>query len=438
VTDRHHPGSTGIGSVRWLVCALVFFATTINYIDRQVLGILAPELEETIGWSDVEYGYIVTAFQAAYAIGLLVIGKVIDIVGTRHGYAIVLGAWSLAAMSHAFARTPFDFGVARFALGLAEAGNFPAAVKTVAEWFPRRERAFATGIFNAGSNVGAIVGPAIVPFIALRYSWQHAFIVTGAIGSVWLVAWYAWYQSPHHHPRVSARELAHIGSDAEPDSPNRIHWRQLIGFRQMWAIGIGKFMTDPIWWFYLYWVPKFLADEHGLRLATLGPPLIVIYLVADIGSVGGGWLSSMLIARGFTVNAARKSTMLLCALCVTPIVFASGTSNLWTAVALISLATAAHQAWSANMFTLASDMFPRNGVGQAVGMAGMAGSIGGMLVATATGWLLTLTGSYLAIFAVASSAYLIALGIIHGLAPTLAPVTWPPPDPAIGSIRVDE
>jgi ACS family hexuronate transporter-like MFS transporter len=406
--------------MRWAICALLFFATTINYIDRQVLGILAPELQRVIGWTEVEYGYIVTSFQAAYALGLLLVGRLLDLIGTRHGYALALVLWSLAAMAHALARTPLGFGIARFGLGLAEAGNFPAAIKTVAEWFPRRERALATGIFNAGSNVGAVIAPAIVPWIALTFSWQWAFIVTGAIGFAWLIFWYWLYDAPERSARLSRAELDHIRSDPEEPAV-RIPWLRLAAYRQTWAFAIGKFLTDPIWWFYLYWVPKFLNESHGLSLAKLGPPLITIYLAADVGSIGGGWISSALIKRGATVNRARKTAMLICALCVTPIVFASQTSDLWTAVAIVSLAAAAHQGWSANLFTLVSDMFPRKAVGSVVGMGGMAGSIGGMLVATATGWLLQLTGSYLTIFVVAGSAYLAALLIIHALSPTLAP-----------------
>jgi ACS family hexuronate transporter-like MFS transporter len=409
------------GHVRWIVCALLFFATTLNYIDRQVLGILAPDLQKIIGWNEVQYGYIVTSFQAAYALGLLLVGRLLDVVGTRHGFALALIFWSLAAMAHALARTPLGFGMARFALGLGEAGNFPAAIKTVAEWFPRKERALATGIFNAGSNVGAVIAPAVVPFIAVNYSWQRAFVVTGAIGFVWLAFWYWLYRSPEQHPQLTAAELAHIRSDAE-EPVVRVPWLRLARHRETWAFAIGKFLTDPVWWFYLYWIPKFLHDNHGLTLSKLGPPLIVIYLVADVGSIGGGWLSSSLIKRGASVNRARKTAMLVCALCVTPIVFASRVSDLWTAVALVSLAAAAHQGWSANIFTLVSDMFPRRAVGSVVGMGGMAGSIGGMLVATGTGWLLQLTGSYLTIFLVAGSAYLVALLVIHLLTPRLRPV----------------
>ncbi len=416
------PPATGrVGYTRWVVCALLFLATTVNYIDRQVLGILAPELQRVIGWNEVQYGYIVTSFQAAYALGLLVVGRVLDVVGTKHGYALSLIFWSLAAMAHALARTPLGFGAARFALGLGEAGNFPAAIKTVAEWFPRRERALATGIFNSGTNVGAVVAPAIVPWIALTWSWQAAFVITGAIGFLWLALWYWLYDSPERYKGLSPAELAHIRSDPE-ERVTPVPWLGLINHRETWAFAIGKFLTDPVWWFYLYWIPKFLNEHHGLTLSKLGPPLIAIYLLADVGSIGGGWLSSHLIKRGTTVNRARKTAMLVCALAVTPIVFASRVTDMWAAALLVGLAAAAHQGWSANMFTLASDMFPRRAVGSVVGFGGMAGSIGGMLVATATGWILQLTGSYQVIFAIAGSLYLIALLIVHLLVPEVKPV----------------
>jgi len=406
--------------IRWVVCALLFFATTINYIDRQVLGILAPTLQRVIGWNEVQYGYIVTSFQGAYALGLLFVGRLLDVVGTRRGYAFALILWSLAAMAHALARTPLGFGMARFGLGLGESGNFPAAIKTVAEWFPKKERALATGIFNAGSNVGAIVAPAIVPWIALSFSWRAAFVVTGAIGFSWLLLWFLFYDAPERHSWLSKAEFDHIRSDP-PEPAVRVSWRRLVGHRQTWAFALGKFMTDPVWWFYLYWIPKFLNDQYGLTLSKLGPPLIAIYLIADVGSIAGGWISSALIKRGASVNRARKTAMLICALCVTPIVLVARTSDLWITVGLVGLAAAAHQGWSANMFTLASDMFPRWAVGSVVGIGGMAGAIGGMLIALATGWFLQLTGSYVAIFVIVGSAYLFALAVVHRLTPDLRP-----------------
>ena len=383
-----------IGRYRWVICALLFFATTINYIDRQVLGILATDdaFKRQIGWNEAEYGYVNTAFQAAYAVGLLVVGGLMDRFGTRKGFSVAIVFWSVAAMCHSFARSAFGFGAARFALGLGEAGNFPAAIKTVAEWFPKKERALATGIFNSGSNVGAIVAPLAVPFIAVTYGWQWAFIITGALGFIWLAFWLAVYRKPEEHPKLSRAELAHIQSDPlEPTT--RIPWARLLPHRQTWAFALGKFLTDPVWWVYLFWLPKFLNTTYGLNITQIGLPLVVIYIVADIGSIGGGWLSSSLIKRGWPVNRARKSTMLLCALAVVPIMFASQASNLWVAVGLISIAAAAHQGWSANLFTMVSDMFPRRAVGSVVGIGGMAGAVGGMLIATTVGLILQYTGS---------------------------------------------
>lgn len=412
-----------IGRYRWVICGLLFFATTVNYVDRQVLGLLSTDLKLAIGWTEVDYGNIVAAFNAAYAFGLLLAGRLMDRIGTRAGYAIAIVWWSLAAMAHAFARTPFGFGVARAALGVGEAGNFPAAIKTVAEWFPKKERAFATGIFNAGSNVGAIVAPLTVPWIAAYLGWRMAFVFTGAIGFVWLLFWLPLYRRPEKHPRVRLAELAHIQSDP-PDPPAaKIPWVQLIPHRQTSAFAIGKYLTDPIWWFYLYWIPGFLRDHHKLNLAGTAAPLIAIYLIADVGSIGGGWLSSTFIKRGWTINRARKTAMLICALAVTPIIFASNVKNLWAAVGLIGLAAAAHQGWSCNLFTTTSDMFPRRAVGSVVGIGGMAGALGGATMAVATGYILESTNqNYSIVFAIAGTAYLVALAIIHLLAPQLAPV----------------
>ena len=422
---------TKIGKYRWVICALLFFATTINYIDRQVLGILATDdiFKAQIGWNEAEYGFVNTAFQAAYAIGLLVIGGLMDRFGTRKGFSVAIIFWSVAAMFHSAARSAFGFGAARFALGLGEAGNFPASIKTVAEWFPKKERAFATGIFNSGSNIGAILAPLSVPFIAVNYGWQWAFIITGAFGFIWLFFWLTVYRKPEEHPKLSKSELAYIKSDAE-DPPQKIAWARLIPHKQTWAFAIGKFLTDPIWWVYLFWLPKFLNAKFGLNILQLGLPLIIIYVIADIGSIGGGWLSSFLIRKGWTVNAARKATMLICAFLVIPIVYASITDNLWVSVILIGIAAAAHQGWSANIFTLASDMFPRQAVGSVVGIGGMAGSIGGMLIASTVGLILEGTkssafpnGNYFSIFVIAGSAYLLALLIIHLLAPRLEPAS---------------
>ena len=409
-----------IGHYRWVICAVLFLATTIIYVDRQVLGILAAPLQKELGWSESQYGLIATAFTGAYAIGLVLVGRLMDWLGTRKGLSLAVICWSVAAAAHALASSAFGFGVARFGLGLSEAGNFPAAIKTVAEWFPKKERALATGIFNSGSNVGAIVAPLTVPWIAISFGWRWAFVITGALGLVWLVFWVVVYRKPEDHPRLSEAELAYIRSDpAEPVV--KIPWARLLPHRQTWAFAAGKLCTDPIWWFFLFWLPKFLNQTYGLTLTGLGLPLVVIYVSADIGSIGGGWLSSMLIKRGWSVNAGRKTAMLLCALCVVPIVLAVRASSLWLAVGLIALATAAHQGWSANLYTLVSDTFPRRAVGSVVGIGGFAGAASGMLISTATGYLLQWTGSYVPIFFVAASAYLFALLLIHLLAPRLEP-----------------
>jgi ACS family hexuronate transporter-like MFS transporter len=411
------------GYYRWLICALLFFATVINYTDRQVLGILAPTLQHEIGWSESEYGLIVTAFSTAYAIAFLIWGSVIDRVGTRIGFGAAIIVWSIAAMAHALARTPLGFAVARFGLGLGEAGNFPSAIKTVAEWFPKKERALATGIFNGGANVGAIVAPIVVPWLTFTYGWQEAFIVTGALGFLWVFFWLAFYRPATGHPKVSKGELEYIMSDPI-DPPQKVSWFTLLKYRQTWAFAIAKFLTDPIWWFYLYWLPKFLYAEHGIQLGQLALPLIVVYVLADGGSIAGGWLSSWLIKRGWPVYKGRKAAMLVCALAVVPIVFASGVSDMWVAVALVSLAASAHQGWSANLFTTTSDMFPRKTVASVVGVGGFAGAVGGMVFQTSTGYILEWTNNnYLPMFIVCGVAYLTGLAIIQYLAPKLEPIS---------------
>jgi ACS family hexuronate transporter-like MFS transporter len=392
-------------------------------MDRQVLGILAPELEKSIGWNEAQYGYIITAFQASYAVFLLLSGGLMDRLGTRKGYSLAVMVWSVASMAHALARSAFGFGLARFALGAGEAGNFPAAIKTVAEWFPKKERALAIGIFNSGTNVGAVIAPLAVPWIAIHYGWRWAFLSTGLLDLVWLACWLATYHRPEEQPRLSRAEFDYIRSDpAEPIA--KIPWSQLFPYRQTWAFAAGKFLTDPIWWFYLYWLPKFLNQTHGIALAKIGPPLVVIYLAADAGSVAGGWLSSSLLKRGWSVNRARKTAMLICACAVAPVFFASMTSHLWVIVALMGAAAAGHQGWSANLFATAGDMFPQQAVGSVVGIGGMMGAIGGMLLAAGAGLILQFTGSYVPMFLIASSAYLVALAIIQLTAPKLEPVKW--------------
>lgn len=440
------PSAGGIGWRRWEVCALLFFATTINYVDRQIIGILKPTLVAEFGWQDERiYAAIIFTFQLAYAIGLLLAGRVMDKLGTRTGFTIAVGLWSVAAMGHAVADTmPWlklptinldattglsvvllsgaaaGFALMRFFLGLGEAGNFPASIKTIAEWFPKKERALATGIFNSGTNVGALVTPLVVPWITLTWGWKWAFVLTGLTGFAWAAWWLRAYYTPELHPRLSPGERAYIRSDpAEQVTP--VAWGEVVRHRQGWAFAIGKFMTDPIWWLYLFWIPDFLNRRHGLDLKSIGLPLVVIYLIADVGSIGGGWLSSALIKRGWSVNAARKTAMLICATAVVPIIFASGTSSLWTAVLLVSLAAAAHQGWSANLFTLTSDMFPRRAVGSVVGFGGMAGAVGGMMISVVVGEILQRTGSYVPIFFLAGFTYLAALVVIHLLVPTLKP-----------------
>ena len=412
--------SQAMSHYRWVICALLFFATTINYVDRQIIGLLKQTLQGQIGWNEKDYGHIIFAFQLAYAVGLLFAGRVMDRLGTRKGFSLAVLFWSVAAMAHALAQSVMGFGAARVALGLSESGNFPACIKAVAEWFPKKERALATGVFNSGTNIGALTTPLIVPWIKDHFGWQAAFIATGAIGFVWLVVWLALYRVPEQHPRVSKAELDYIRS--EPPEPRaKIPWLQLIPHPQTWAFAIGKFMTDPIWWFYLFWLPDFLFKTHGITLSNVGLPLFVIYTMATIGSIGGGWLSSFLLKRGFSINTSRKTAMLIAALAVVPIIFAAKASSLWAAVILIGLAAAGHQGWSANLFTLTSDTFPRRAVGSVVGFGGMFGSLGALFIAEFTGYVLHTTGSYLPMFIIAGSAYLTALIIIHLLNPRLKP-----------------
>lgn len=407
-------------NVRWVICALLFFATTINYIDRQIIGILKPTLQAELGWSEVDYGTIVFWFQAAYGLGLLACGPIIDRIGSKLGYAGAIAIWSVAAMLHALARTPGHFALARFGLGLGEAANFPAAIKSVAEWFPKKERALAAGILNAGANVGAIATPIIVPVLAIQLGWQAAFIITGLLGFGWLAIWLFYYRAPAQHKSVSPSELAHINADAPPmETEPAIPWLHLFRHRGTWAFMAGKFLTDPVWYLFLFWLPDFFAKRHGLDLMSFGPPLIAVYLLADVGSIGGGWLSSWFIKRGMSVNAGRKLAMLICALCVLPIFAASTVSGLWTAVAIIGLAAAAHQGWSSNLYTMVSDTFPRRAVASVVGIGGAAGAVGGMLMSTYVGRVLETVGSYAPVFVWAGSAYLVALALIHLLVPRL-------------------
>jgi MFS transporter, ACS family, hexuronate transporter len=409
---------------RWLVCAMLFFATSINYIDRQVLAILAPTLQHSIGWTEAQYGYIVGAFQLAYALGLVGAGRMVDKLGCRIGFALLMGFWSAASMAHALASSVLGFGIARFFLGIGEAGSFPAAIKSVAEWFSPRERSLATGIFNSGANVGAIIAPAIIPWITLKFGWRAAFLATGFIGAIWLVWWLFEYRKPDEHPRVSAAERKSfpVVSAEETAQLAKVSWTSLLKYRQTWGFVLAKFLTDPIWWFYLYWLPKFFDAKYHLGLSQIGLPLIVVYNLSMVGSIGGGWLPALFTKKGWTLPRSRLAAMLVCGSLTLPMFFAGRASSLWFAVALLSSAAAAHQGWSANLFTTASDMFPKNLVGTVVGIGGMAGSIGAVLFSLSTGWVLQLTHSYTPLFVVAASSYLVGLFFLQLLAPGLRPI----------------
>lgn len=419
-----------IGNQRWIVVALLFFATTINYIDRQVIGLLKPTLEVEFGWSEQDYANIVMAFTAAYALGLLVFGRIIDRIGTKMGFSISIIFWSIAACLHGVVKTTFGFGVARAALGLGESGNFPAAIKTVAEWFPKKERALATGIFNSGANIGAVFAPILVPTILALYGWQEAFIITGAIGFVWLIFWLYYYEIPNRHKKVTEAELAHIHSDNEEETSNEkpLAWGTLFRVRQTYVFIIGKLLTDPIWWFFLFWLPSYFSTSFSLDLKKPGWPLVIIYMATSIGSIGGGYLSSYFIQKGWPVYKARKTAMFIFALCVLPIMSAKYATNMWVAVALISLAAAAHQAWSANIFTVASDMFPKKAISSVVGIGGMAGSVGGVLFPIFVGYILETyrqlgdsTAGYNIIFFVCGLMYMLAWAIMHFISPKMTP-----------------
>lgn len=388
----------------------MFLATTINYIDRQVLGLLKPVISRELGWTEADFGWIISAFQAAYALMMPVAGRLVDWIGPKRGYAIAIVIWSAAAMSHSLARGVGQFALARFGLGIGESANFPAAIRTVADWFPQQERALATGLFNSGANIGALVAPLAVPWITVRFGWRAAFLFTGGLVLVWLVLWFSVYRRP---PQSVVR------ADAKP--AGRMPYTRLLGERRAWAFLIGKFLTDPVWWFYLYWLPGFLSKNYGLNLVAMGAPLVAVYLAADGGSIAGGWLSSSLLKRGWSPNAARKTALLVCAVAVTGVVFVPLTGgNLWVAVALIGLAAGAHQGWSANLFTLTSDLFPQEAVGSVVGLGGLGGAAGGMLVAPLVGYWLDLShGAYGPLFVAAGSMYLLALALIHLLVPRI-------------------
>ncbi|UKJ07938.1 MFS transporter [Solitalea lacus] len=420
-----------IGKYRWSICALLFFATTINYMDRQIIGLLKPVLEKEFNWTEKDYSFIVMGFTASYALGLLFFGRLVDKIGSKLGYAISIILWSLAAMGHALARSTFGFFVARASLGVGEAGNFPSAIKSVAEWFPKKERAVATGVFNSGANIGAIVAPAVIPFIVASFGWQEAFIYTGALGFIWLLFWWFLYEIPQKHKRLSEKELHHIQQDDGKVEmvfqTEKISIVSLLKMPHTWAFAIGKLLTDPVWWFFLFWLPSYFASSFGLDLKKTGLPLIIIYTAASIGSIVGGYISSYLIKRGWQVTQARKSTMLLLAFCVFPIVTAQFTHQLWVIVGLISLASAAHQGWSANIFTTVSDFFPKEAVSSVVGIGGMAGAIGGIAFPLLVGSLLeyyksigAMNTGYNILFVVCGFAYLLAWVVLFVIAPKLS------------------
>lgn len=417
------PNQLGVTHRRWSICALLFFAATINYMDRQVIALLKPTLQSQLGWSEIGYSNIVFAFYVAYAAGLLVMGRVVDGLGTRKGFSLSVSIWSVAAVAHALAHSVLQFSMVRFVLGIGESGNFPSSIKTVAEWFPKKERALATGIFNSGTNIGAIVTPLVVPWITYRFGWQMAFIGTGALGLIWLLAWWMLYRRPEEYRGISPEELAYIRSDPSEVDPPTVPLRDLIDHRQTWAIALGRLFTDPVWYVYLFWIPDFLSRRFGLSLAAMAVPLLVIYTGATVGSISGGWISSVLLKNGLSLNRSRKTALFVCALAVTPVVLASSTSHLWLAVVEVAIAAGAHQGWSANLYTLASDMFPRAAVGSVVGFGSMAGAIGALFAAKAVGYILQFTGSYVLVFLTAGSAYLFAFLLVELLAPRIAPIS---------------
>lgn len=417
-------GSLGerIGHVRWTICAMLFAATTLNYMDRMVLGLLKPTIQHSIGMTELDYAYVVDAFQIAYAIGMLVMGRFIDRLGTRIGYIVVMGLWSLSAMGHALANSVLEFGIARSCLGLGESGNFPVAIKTVAEWFPQRERSLATGIFNSGTNLGAILAPLAVPWVALHYGWHAGFLITGFFSATWVAIWFSYYHKPSEHPKLRPAERAYIEEGLTEASKPGTPWLKLFKYRQTWAFFVGKFLTDPIWWFYLYWLPSYFTSKFHLTLSTLGLPLIIVYTSATVGSIFGGWLPAPFRKAGMAVTRARMAAMLVCALAVIPIYVTSYTHSEWMSIGLLSLAAAAHQGWSANLFTTVSDMFPRTEVASVTGIGGTAGAVGGALIAVAAGFVLQYMHTYAPLFITAACAYLVAWLCITLLAPGLKKV----------------
>jgi MFS transporter, ACS family, hexuronate transporter len=422
------PGGAVFHNYRWVICALLFLATTINYVDRQILSLLKPMLAEQMKWTDAEYGWITSAFLGAYGIGLLAFGWFVDRFGTKVGYAVSIIVWSVGAFGHALVGSVWGFLMARVVLGLGEGGNFPSAIKAVALWFPKKERALATSLFNAGTNIGAVAAPAFLPFIARAWGWKSAFMLAGAAGFMWLIFWLRFYNVPEKIERLGAAELAHIRSDGDSESRQKISWAKLLTLPQTWSFVVGKFVTDPVWWFFLFWLPDYFKATRGLDIKDSWPHLVTIYSTVTVLSIAGGWLTGHLNRCGWTVTRARKTGMFIFALCVLPIIFATRVGD-WGAVLLIGLAASAHQAWSANLYTTVSDMFPKAAVASVTGLGGMAGSLGGMMFPVLTGMLLdafrtshNITGGYAILFGICAGAYLVAFGLNHLLAPRFEPI----------------
>jgi len=425
MTDKAAAGAprAKVGAYRWVVVGLLFAAIVINYVDRQMFGILKPtHLQPEFGWSESDYAALVMWFQGAYATAYILWGRIVDRIGANWGFAAAFTLWTIAHIAHAGARTAIQWTLVRVALGVGESGGFPGGIKAVTDWFPKRERALATGLFNAGSNIGAIVTPLIVPFIVvdLAMGWEASFIIVGIATLLWLPGWWLLYEHPRRSSRVSPAELAFIESDP-PDEVEKVPWLRVLRTRETWAYAAGRFLIDPVWWMFLFWLPDYLHRTYGMDLKGFGPPLVAIYLLSDVGSIGGGWLSSNLMKRGVSLNRARKTAMLICALCAVPVFLASNASNVWFAVLIIGLATAAHQGFSANLYTLPGDVFPRSAVGTVIGIGGAAGGVGGMLFSNYVGRELERLGGYQTIFAVAGLSYLAALLVIHLITPKYAP-----------------
>jgi ACS family hexuronate transporter-like MFS transporter len=438
---QHTPLGPGgdIGKYRWTICALVFFATTINYLDRQAISLVKTDLDAEFGWSKTDYANITVAFQLTYALAMFGVGRLIDRLGTKIGYALSLVLWSLAAIGHALVKSTTGFFIARGFLGLTESGNFPSAIKAIAEWFPKKERALATGIFNSGTNIGAIIAPLTVPFIAKEYGWRWAFIITGAVGLIWLLFWFWLYEVPAKQKRLRKEEFDYIHSDTDEvasiavaaGSTPKVRWGQLLQFRQTWALAIGKFLTDGVWWFYLFWLPDFLHEQYQLSQTQMAIPIAVVYIISSVGSVFGGWLPMNFIKNQWPIFKARKTSMLIYAVCAIPVFSAQllGAYSIWFPILIIGFGAAAHQAWSANIYTTVSDMFPKKAVASVTGIAGMAGGVGGIVVSKSAGYLFdhykslhNIERGYLLVFIFCSIAYITAWLIIHFLIPKMKKV----------------